>query len=204
MATRRRTANRALPVDVQHYLVTGELPDDTDFELFALAGHNKAALRAAWDSARDEVLAEWIRDHPGTRPWAWWRFDAPREPLTLAPDRIWRDEDRTLPHRRRVGGVGTPWHEVWGCALDFDRGIPTQWFDAWMIKYYNGRAKDVHGNRIGTEYHDGFLVADAFDPADPPRFESEATYLERHGLLAPGERERLTEADFQPEVLQCG
>jgi hypothetical protein len=31
--------------------------------------------------------------------------------------------------------------------------------------------------------------------------ESEATYLERHGLLLPGERRRLTAEDFEPELV---
>jgi len=37
----------------------------------------------------------------------------------------------------------------------------------------------------------------------PPHFESEAAYLDRHGLLLPGERERLTEADFAPVEVRC-
>ena len=33
-----------------------------------------------WRACRDEVVAGWIRKHAGSRPFAWWRFDAP-EPL---------------------------------------------------------------------------------------------------------------------------
>jgi hypothetical protein len=36
------------------------------------------------------------------------------------------------------------------------------------------------------------------DPNDPPILESEVSYLERHGLLLPGERQRLRKADFEP------
>jgi hypothetical protein len=36
------------------------------------------------------------------------------------------------------------------------------------------------------------------DPNDPPILESEASYLERHGLLLPGERQRLRKTDFEP------
>jgi hypothetical protein len=44
------------------------------------------AVREAWEIFRDEILYDWIRDKPqygtgrpgpGTRPWAWWEFDAP-------------------------------------------------------------------------------------------------------------------------------
>ena len=37
-----------------------------------------------------------------------------------------------------------------------------------------------------------------FDPKDPPTFESEAAYLDRLKLLAPGERRRIPAADFEP------
>ena len=70
-----------------------------------------------------------------------------------------------------------------------------------MVEYYNGRAVDVHGNPIGTEYHDGHFPAERFDPNDPPQFESEAAYLDRHGILLPSERRRLSREDFEPEVL---
>ena len=40
----------------------------------------------------------------------------------------------------------------------------------------------------------------AIDPNDPPIFESEAAYLERHGLFLPGERKRLRKVDFEPEA----
>jgi hypothetical protein len=46
------------------------------------------------------------------------------------------------------------------------------------------------------------LSAPAFDPADPPLFEAEASYLERHGLFLPGERRRLRKADWAPEAAE--
>jgi len=41
----------------------------------------------------------------------------------------------------------------------------------------------------------------AIDQQDPPRFESEAAFLQRLGLLLPGEEDRLTEKDFDPELI---
>ncbi len=32
---------------------------------------------SAWHAVRREVLPEWIAAHPGTRPLAWWRYEAP-------------------------------------------------------------------------------------------------------------------------------
>ena len=40
-------------------------------------------LAALWKIHRDELLAEWMRKNPGTRPAAWWKYDTPelRQPL---------------------------------------------------------------------------------------------------------------------------
>ncbi len=38
-------------------------------------------------------------------------------------------------------------------------------------------------------------------PENPARFESQASFLQHLNLLLPGESERLTEADFEPEVI---
>lgn len=35
--------------------------------------------RAVWEKYGPSLLARWIEEHPGTRPWAWWAYDAPAE-----------------------------------------------------------------------------------------------------------------------------
>jgi len=47
----------------------------------------------------------------------------------------------------------------------------------------------------------GIPHIDEIDWKDPPVFESEASYLDRHGLLRAGERRRLKPADFEPVTL---
>ena len=69
------------------------------------------------------------------------------------------------------------------------------------MAYYNGRATDIHGNRIGTDYHDGDFPFDALDANDLPRFESQAAYLKRYGLFMPGEERRLPANAYDAEVL---
>ncbi len=100
---------------------------------------------------------------------------------------------RAAPSAWQAGA--TPCHGAPNYAPNFERGVPTSWVYGWSIEYYNGRAIDVHGNPIGPEYHDGHFPAERFDPNDPPQFESEAAYLDRHSLLLPSERRRLTRAD---------
>jgi hypothetical protein len=50
-------------------------------------GTADALLAYPWTEARKELIPEWIREHPCSRPWAFWEFDAPGP-------------------RRRVGGSG--------------------------------------------------------------------------------------------------
>lgn len=47
----------------------------------------------------------------------------------------------------------------------------------------------------------GLLAPYPPDPSDPPRFESQAAYLRRIGLLLPGEARRLKPADYEPETI---
>lgn len=46
-----------------------------------------SGVRALWVQHEVELLARWVASHPGTRPWAWWRFSAPagREQVSGAP-----------------------------------------------------------------------------------------------------------------------
>jgi hypothetical protein len=91
----------------------------------------------------------------------------------------WWQYDSPEP-RRRLGGVGTPLHECSAYIAPFEYGVPSAW--------------RVHG--------DFFRSGVPIDPEDPPRYESEAKYLLRLGLLLPGERERLCPRDFWPELVE--
>jgi hypothetical protein len=64
---------------------------------------------------------------------------------------------------------------------------------------------------VGTPSHEAYDIVPLYslgipnlwveiDPENPPIFESQAAYLERHGLFLPGERKRLTRRDFEPET----
>lgn len=56
-------------------LTDGDLDGDLAAALFFLDGEE---VEAAWSGWRDEILREWVRQRPGTRPAAWWVIDAPR------------------------------------------------------------------------------------------------------------------------------
>jgi hypothetical protein len=78
-------------------------------------------------------------------------------------------------------------------------GLPTRWVTQFDVEYYNGRARDIHGEVIPTEYKDGDFKGAAIDPNDPPVYESQASYLKRNGLLTRSEKSYLK---AHPELLQ--
>jgi hypothetical protein len=116
---------------------------------------NMRDLETIWQANRNDIVTAWINEAPGTRPHAWWTYDAP-EP------------------RRRLRGTGSP------ISSATSLGVPKYWSDEAI-------------------YGPGVIPV---DPGDPPRFESEATYLKRHGLLFPGEAKHLTKADFDTEIVR--
>jgi hypothetical protein len=99
------------------------------------------------------------------------------------PSRWW--EYSAPEPRRRLGGTGSALAECSGYIAPFENGIPSAW--------------RLHGDFTGTRDLDRWPP---IDPDDPPRFESEAKYLLRLGLLLPGERERLCPRDFWPELVE--
>lgn len=136
-------------------------------------------------------MQRWVREHPGTRPSLWWRFEAPRQTEDVHPG--W-DFDPAKPEpRRRVGGTGTPVCECTCTVPHYRYGIPTEWV---LPGEPDPPGFEPRGPALWLRE-----CAVAFDPDDPPRFEAEAAYLERYGLFLPGERRRLTPVDFEPEVV---
>jgi hypothetical protein len=127
---------------------------------------NGTDARPLWAKHRKNLIKQWVNEYPGTRPHAFWLFEAPAE------------------MRLRLGGKGDtiPDH-VPDEVEEYWRGLPTYW---------------IAENRLMMWPE---LEEFAIDPDDPPKFESEACYLKRLGLLLPGEGERLHKEDFKPELI---
>jgi hypothetical protein len=173
-----------------------------------LHGDNKAAgfvkyapdgeLAALWAAHSERIVADHVADHPGSRPERWFQYDAPRSPLGTYPG-AWFDGELPEP-RKRLGGIGTPAFEVLAYKPRYSFGLPVDWVERWMVKYYGGTAVDIRGNPIGSLVPTDFKGV-AIDVNDPPIFESQAAYLKRLGLFLPGEERRLRKADFEPETV---
>lgn len=98
---------------------------------------------------------------------------------------FWWQAEAPQPLRRRLGGIGTPAHERLAHGLAAYCGVPRLWITPNDLRVYES---------LRTP-----LDVPAIDPDDPPTYESQAAYLDRLGLLLPGERRRLKPADFEPE-----
>ena len=168
---RRAARGRRLPITEAERLwaydaLEDDHPDYADVEFFT----TDKRVYEVWLELRDEVLEAWIKRRPGTRPERWWTYEAPEE------------------GRHRLGGTGTPEAEVHAGETGLVMGIPELWVSAWDVSFYNGRMKNVDGEPIGREHSEGDFPHDAIDPADPPLYESQAVYLDRHSLLTDAER----------------
>ncbi len=152
------------------FLATGEKPENPDLELYIIRG-DRDRLKRLWADQAKNIIQAWITERPGTRPWAWWEFDAP---VMQNIKRRWKGTFfmRWLKEtRRQVSGQGvTSWEN----------------YPAWIPRYFLGAPLDW----------------DSIDEDDPPIFESEATYLDRFGLLSKSEKAKISPADFDPESIE--
>lgn len=203
MPVRRRVdkRRRELTEAERHVLFDGSI-EDADLIDTAKIYFAKLDSEELWVEHKEWLLPEWVDRFPGTRPQLWWDHSAPRMPEGTFPGRYY---DGKLPQpRQRIGGVGTPKFEVLAWIPRYAYGLPVDWVSAEEAEIYNG-SPDAEGNPLarqdGTRFAEGDFAGLAIDPRNPPKFESQATYLDRHGLLLPGERRRLTERDFRPETL---
>ena len=174
-----RITKQDIPASLRAYFESGHIGEENEHDaaIFNLAGSDER-IDANWQESQGEIMDKWETQHPCSRPWAWWRDAA--EP------------------RRRIGGIGTPSSEVLAIAPSFEYGIPGHWVKPFDVSYYNGRAVDIHGKKIGS-FSSGDFKGVAINPADPPLFESQASYLQRHGLLTATEKAYLKR---HPELLK--
>ncbi len=87
-------------------------------------------------------------------------------------------------------------HEISAHVPSFSFGIPNNWF----VREEMPPGLQMSGF-LEAHYAELASRGAPIDPNDPPLFEAQATYLERHGLLLPGERRRLTGRDFEAEAV---
>ena len=76
-----------LPTFLVHWIETGEEPStDQPDDWFDFILMNENRLRSAWEIARGEIVRQWVRQLPCSRPYAWWRYEAPQKRKKFVTD----------------------------------------------------------------------------------------------------------------------
>src|SRR5262245_15578212 len=82
----------------------------------------EAEAREAWEILRAKIMADWIRERPGCRPWAWWKWDAPQ------PARCERVDGGIHPHdnpERTLKVANSDSEYLWRRAYRLSFGLPS-------------------------------------------------------------------------------
>src|SRR5664280_1874462 len=102
-----------------------DLDSETKFAIILLEAGDGEALREVWGRARGEVLGAWLKDHPGTRPAVFWRFDTPHQPLGTHDGCFY---DGKLPQpRKQISGAGCDASAISAYMPSYESGLPTAW-----------------------------------------------------------------------------
>lgn len=101
--------------------------------------HDGDALKPAWEELKHSLLPEYVRQYPGTRPFAWWKWDAPDGGRRLRIDGQLHPFDNS-DRAKHVASVDNPtfWKVAYrligglpSCFIPpFDAGLKTEMFEA--------------------------------------------------------------------------
>jgi hypothetical protein len=139
-----------------------ELLDESDDKVELFRAWHSPAAKPVWHDHGDQILADWILEHPGTRPWAWWTFDA-----------------------------AEPRHVVTGSELLLPKDAPTDWEWCWRQRFgvqafQHFRPREAPSPLVESE--PGYLRRLALLTAEERAgLEEEAFQPEEYTLAARGE-----------------
>jgi hypothetical protein len=85
MPSNRRPREARRRPDAYSERTVEKLLSGHDWEVLAGEELTEAGLHDAWRELREELLDAWIAEHPGSRPWAWWRWDSPEPRRQVRP-----------------------------------------------------------------------------------------------------------------------
>jgi hypothetical protein len=121
----KKAIKNRLPSDLYEYFLKGNPNNDLDMSLdtflfvYPANEEEEEKLISTWDHHREAILKNWIKEHPGTRPFMWWELEAPEEP------------------RKRLGGKGiTPWDAGKAVNPVYYKGAPDterMWQHKWLL-----------------------------------------------------------------------
>jgi hypothetical protein len=97
-----------------------------DERIVALAT-DEGLRRRAWKKFRARTLEKWIAESPGTRPSAWWEYDAPRQPRGSFPGCYY--DGKLAEPRQQLSGAGVPAFQVLNLVPAYAFGLQKDWAD---------------------------------------------------------------------------
>ncbi len=101
----------------------------------------------AWASLGPGIMESWAAEHPGRRPWSWWRHDAPRDEELK---RGWYCHRHFPIARLKVAGAGRVAREHYpGIGARFWFGVPLEWIDTDPAQPIFVEAESVYLERFG-------------------------------------------------------
>ena len=142
---RRRARQRRADLDPTLWAILTDAPlppDSNPFLVIEASSYNY--MLPLWEESRDFIMDGWVKEHPGTRPAMWWRYDAPR----ASPDVQGRWSctivaERMIDLRRKENGNGQPIHDVLAYVPSHDYGIP-----AWLGDPYEPPVFETQHNYL--------------------------------------------------------
>lgn len=121
---------REIPDALWKWLKNGQRPTEADPEAMAIwfdLEYFGDKLERLWSAVRSALLAEWIEENPGTRPWPWWAFDAPRQSVGAYPGCFY-DGKLQVPRKQIAGAGSAPWECGFNLVPEYRCGVPRSWF----------------------------------------------------------------------------
>jgi hypothetical protein len=71
-----------------------------DFALHYCREHDEGSQRELWLELGGDILAQHVKHAPGTRPWGWWKWEAPEMRRVVGIDRDPDDDDDDVTETR--------------------------------------------------------------------------------------------------------
>jgi hypothetical protein len=124
----RRVAKRRRDYTTQEIkLLTTGVSLTTRFGTVHNGRANMPALRDAWNELRDELMDQWIAEHPFSRPFSWLLFEATEPRLRTAGEQ--RMESAEAARKRELGNYRYCYFEDLNTRLGAEetRGNEAEW-----------------------------------------------------------------------------
>ena len=169
--TRRTRKSKPIADWLIHFFIYGTIPEKAISENKSLAFRLRSNSSPLREKLWKEVKDDLLKAFTKAHPCQrpWPWWDFDAPRWKDDPFEGWYFHGKLSEPRKRLGGIGKPDFECWSCHPYWRLGVPANF--------------------------EGVPI----EPDNPPTYESQSSYLKRHGLLTELEKKRLKDKDFSPE-----